>query len=93
LIQLAEEDGIKVEVRRVAVKEIVEAAKDGSLKEIFGTGTAAVINPIQGFGHKGERYEIKNLTDSYATYFKERMMKIQYNLAEDKFGWRYLVKE
>ena len=28
------------------------------LKEIFGTGTAAVINPILGFGHQGQNYEL-----------------------------------
>jgi len=93
LIQLAEDEGIKVEVRRVSVKEIVDAAKDGSLKEIFGTGTAAVINPIQGFGYQGEKYELTPLNESYASHLKEKLMKIQYNLAEDKFNWRYLVKE
>lgn len=93
ILALAEANNIETEVRRVAVKEIVEAAKDGSLKEIFGTGTAAVINPIQGFGYKGQTYELPKIEDSYATYFKDKLMKIQYNLEKDEFGWRYLVKE
>ena len=92
IIKLAEEDGITVEVRRVPVKEIVDAAKDGSLKEIFGAGTAAVINPIQGFGYQGAKYELNKLNDSYAGYFKDKLMKIQYNLAPDNFGWRYKVE-
>jgi branched-chain amino acid aminotransferase len=93
LLALAEEINIKTEVRRVAVKEIVAAANDGSLKEIFGTGTAAVINPIQGFGYQGETYELPKTEDSYASLLKDKLMKIQYNLDEDKFGWRYLVQE
>lgn len=93
LIQIAKANNIPVEVRRVSVSEIVKAAEGGSLKEIFGTGTAAVINPIQGFGYKGEKYELPKIEDSYATYFKDKLMKIQYNLAEDEFGWRYEVKE
>ena len=93
LIQIAKANNVPVEVRRVSVNEIVKASEDGSLKEIFGTGTAAVINPIQGFGYKGERYELPKTEDSYATYFKDKLMKIQYNLAEDEFGWRYEVKE
>jgi branched-chain amino acid aminotransferase len=93
LIEIARANNIQVEVRRVSVNEIVKAAGDGSLKEIFGTGTAAVINPIQGFGYKGEKYELPKIEDSYATHFKEKLMKIQYNLAEDEFGWRYEVKE
>lgn len=93
ILKLAEANNIKAEVRRVTVKEIIEAAQNGSLKEIFGAGTAAVINPIQGFGYKGERYELPKIPDSYATFFKDKLMKIQYNLAEDEFGWRYEVKE
>lgn len=93
LIEIARANNVPVEVRRVPVNEIVKAAGDGSLKEIFGTGTAAVINPIQGFGYKGEKYELPKMEDSYATYFKDKLMKIQYNLAEDEFGWRYEVKE
>ena len=51
VIQLAKDNGINVEIRPVKVSEIKEAAKSGELKEIFGAGTAAVINPIAGFGH------------------------------------------
>lgn len=92
VISLAEEYNIEVEVRPVAVKEIIEAAKNGQLIEMFGSGTATVINPIVGFGHKGEKYDLPKLEDSYASFFKDKLMKIQYNEAEDKFGWRYEVK-
>ncbi len=93
IIALAEANNIPIEVRRVSVQEIVDAANAGTLKEIFGAGTAAVINPIQGFGYKGEKYELPKLTDTYASFFKNKLMKIQYNLDKDEFGWRYLVKE
>lgn len=93
ILALAEANGIQTEVRRVSVKEILEAQKQGTLKEIFGAGTAAVINPIQGFGFQGEKYELPKIENSYASFFKDKLLKIQYNLAEDPFGWRYLVKE
>ncbi|HKL36776.1 MAG TPA: branched-chain amino acid aminotransferase [Salegentibacter sp.] len=92
VIDLAKDLNIEVEVRRVKVSEIVEAARKGELKEIFGSGTATVINPISGFGYKGEKFELPKLEDSYGKSFKDRLMKIQYNQAEDKHGWRYLVK-
>ncbi|MFD1095181.1 branched-chain amino acid aminotransferase [Salegentibacter chungangensis] len=92
VITLAEEFNIPLEVRRVKVKEIIDAAKSGELKEIFGTGTATVINPIRGFGYAGEKYELPKLEDSYAKVFKDKLMKIQYNETEDKYGWRYAVK-
>lgn len=93
VLALAEDMNIPVEVRRVKVAEIVEAARKGELKEMFGSGTAAVINPIKGFGYKGEKFEIKDQEDSYATLFKKKLNDIQYNRTEDKFDWRYLVEK
>ena len=93
VITIAEEANIPVEVRRISVKEIVDAANSGELKEIFGSGTAAVINPVVGFGSKGKTYDLPKIEDSYASFFKDKLMKIQYNKAEDSHNWRYLVKE
>lgn len=93
VLSLAEDNNIEVEVRRVAVSEIVEAARKGELKEMFGSGTAATINPIKGFGYKGEKFELEDQPDSYAGLFKKQLMNIQYNKTEDKFGWRYLVEK
>ncbi len=92
VIALAEENGITVEVRRVPVKEIVEAAEKGELKEIFGSGTAATINPIKGFGYQGKKFELPEPSKPYSEFFKSKLMDIQYNKTEDKFGWRHPVK-
>lgn len=91
VIALAEDQGIELEIRPIKVQELLDGMKNNSLKELFGSGTAAVINPILGFGYKGERYELPVVDDSYASRFKKELMNIQYNRAEDKFGWRYRV--
>ncbi|MEL6916175.1 MAG: branched-chain amino acid aminotransferase [Bacteroidota bacterium] len=91
VIALARDQGISVEIRPIKVAELVEASKNNTLKEMFGSGTAAVINPILGFGYKGERYELPKMEDSFAGRFKKQLMDIQYNKSEDKFGWRYKV--
>ena len=87
VIELAKRENIKVEVRSVLVEELIAAAKDGSLKEIFGAGTAAVINPIVGFGYKEEYFELPKIENSIALEIKEKLTNIQYKLAEDTFGW------
>lgn len=92
IIDIAKHDGIDVEIRPVLVSELVEAAKDGSLKEIFGAGTAAVISPVSAFGHKDDLYELTKPADSYATRFKKELLDIQYNRSEDPFNWRFEVK-
>jgi len=87
IIELAQRDGMKVDVRPVLVSEIVEAAKNGTLKEIFGAGTAAVVNPIAGFSYQDTYYELPKIENSFAAEIKEKLTNIQYNLAEDTFGW------
>lgn len=92
VIKIAEDMGIDCEVRRVSISEIKDAATDGSLKEIFGAGTAAVISPVSAFEHAEKVYEIPQQKDSYASRFKEHLLNIQHNLTEDKFGWRYEIR-
>jgi len=92
VIAIAEDEGIKVEVRKITVSEVIEASKQGTLKEMFGAGTAAVISPINGFGYRGDDFELPLVENSYASRLKKRITDIQYNRTEDKFGWRYLVE-
>jgi branched-chain amino acid aminotransferase len=91
LIDLAKREGIQVEVRSVLVDELVEAAKSGSLKEIFGAGTAAVISPIAGFSYKDHYYELPKLDNSVAADLKLKLTNIQNKIAEDTFGWTVKV--
>ncbi|MEZ4838477.1 branched-chain amino acid aminotransferase [Flavobacterium sp.] len=91
LIDIARRDGIEVEVRSVLISELIEAAKSGSLKEIFGAGTAAVVNPIVGFSYQDNYYELPKLENSYAMQLKEKLTNIQYKLAKDTFGWTVKV--
>lgn len=91
LIDIAKRDGINVEIRSVLVAELIEAAKNGSLKEIFGAGTAAVVNPIVGFSYQDNYYELPKIDDSFALQLKEKLTNIQYKLAEDTFGWTVKV--
>ena len=87
LIALAKREGIAVEERSVLVAELVEGAKNGTLKEIFGAGTAAVVSPIVGFQYQEQYYELPKIENSIALQLKEKLTKIQYNLSEDTFGW------
>jgi branched-chain amino acid aminotransferase len=91
LIELAKSKGIEVQVRDVLVTEIINAAKDGTLKEIFGAGTAAVVNPIVGFSFQDVYYELPKLENPIALQIKEALTDLQYKKAEDPFGWTVKV--
>ena len=88
IIDIAKAEGIPVEVRKITVSEVVEAAKNGSLKAMFGAGTAAVVSPISGFGYQGVDYDLPELTETYADKLKKIITDIQTNKSEDPFGWR-----
>ena len=92
IIEIAKDENIPVEVRKITVSELVEAAKNGSLKEMFGAGTAAVISPISGFGYQGQDFDLPELENTYAARLKKQITDIQYNRAKDKFGWRVIVE-
>lgn len=92
IIQIAKDKNIDVEVRKISVSEVIAAAQAGSLKEMFGAGTAAVISPIAGFGFKGVDYDLPELEKPFATTLKKAITDIQTNKAEDPYGWRVLVK-
>lgn len=91
LIDLAKRDGIKIEVRPVLVSELVEGAKNGTLKEIFGAGTAAVISPISGFSYQNTYYDLPKIENSMAKELKTKLTNIQTKTAEDTFGWTVKV--
>ncbi|MBG7612712.1 branched-chain amino acid aminotransferase [Polaribacter sp. BAL334] len=91
ILQIAEDAGIQTEVRKISVGEVVEAAKNGNLKEMFGAGTAAVISPIAGFGYQENDYELPVLEDSFASQLKKKITDIQTNKAADPYGWRVFV--
>jgi branched-chain amino acid aminotransferase len=92
IIQLASDLGIDCAIRQIKVEEIKTAARAGTLKEVFGVGTAAVISPVSAFQHQDELFEIADAEDSYGKLFKQTLLNIQHNLSEDIHGWRHEVK-
>ena len=92
ILQIAEDNGIQTEVRKISVGEVVDAAKNGSLKEMFGAGTAAVISPIAGFGYQENDFDLPELENPYAAQLKKLITDIQTNKTEDPYGWRVFVK-
>lgn len=92
-LQLAKKRGIEVVIGDIKVADVVAAHKDGSLKEVWGVGTAVVTNTFKALGYEGNRLDLEVLSqeDSYALTLKKDLVDIQTNQTEDPFGWRVLV--
>ncbi len=88
VLTLARHWGMEVEERRVEVAEVIEAAKNGSLTEAFGAGTAATIAQIELIGFHGEDYKLPPVE---GREFSNKVLKalddIKLGLAEDPFNW------
>src|SRR5206468_3635580 len=57
-LTLMREWGLRVAERPIAIDEVAAAARRGTLEEVWGTGTAAVISPVGELAYKGERLVI-----------------------------------
>ncbi len=88
VITLLSEWGIKVSQRRLSLSELFDAAKAGTLKEVFATGTAAVISPIGTLCYKGEDYAINNNeVGSLSQKLYDTLSGIQTGKLPDTRGW------
>ena len=88
VIKLAKSWGVKVVERKISIAEIYEAHEKGELREVFGSGTAAVISPVGNIKFNGREITIADgaVGPLSAKLFKS-LMDIQYGKAEDPFGW------
>lgn len=88
VITLAGDWDIPVHERSIAIDEIFEAYRGGTLEEVFGTGTAAVISPVGSIHHEGETV----VTDEkrigpFARKLFDTITGIQYSKKEDIHHW------
>lgn len=92
-LQLLRSWGYNVIERKISVDELFQAAKNGSLEEAFGTGTAAVISPIGLFSIHGENLPVGDgKIGPTAQRLYDTLTGIQWGKIEDPFGWTYEVK-
>ena len=90
IIDIAKSMGVTVKERPIKVSELVAAFEEGTLQEVFGTGTAVVVLPITSFSYKGTAYKLPQ-TNALAKALKKQLVSIQYNEIEDPFGWTVAV--
>jgi len=88
LLAIAKHWGMPVEERKVAVKEVIDALKEGRLESAFGAGTAVVVSPFGVIAYEGIDYELPAITpDSFTTRARDFLNDIRTGKIEDPFGW------
>ncbi len=88
VISLAKKWGMNISERKISIEEVFNAHKKGELKEVFGSGTAAVISPVGEIRYGDEVMSIGDGTPGDTSMkFYNALTDIQYGNAEDSENW------
>ncbi|MBQ7476873.1 MAG: branched-chain amino acid aminotransferase [Selenomonadaceae bacterium] len=86
--QIAKSWGVPVAERKISIDEVIKAHEDGTLEEVFGSGTAAVISPVGVLAYKGKEYVINGgKVGEFAQKMYDYIEGIHIGEVEDKFGF------
>jgi branched-chain amino acid aminotransferase len=84
--------GVRVSERAITIDEVVAAADNGTLREVWATGTAAVISPVGELAYQGRRLVVNGgRIGDLAQKLYDTIVAIQYGAAPDPHGWTVVV--
>jgi branched-chain amino acid aminotransferase len=88
VMQLAGHWGIRVIERQISIDEVIETAISGKMKEMFASGTAAVISPVGEISYRECEYRISDGgVGEWSRKLYDEILGIQYGEREDIIGW------
>ncbi len=88
VMDIARDWGYQTEERKVSVQEIIEAAENGELKDVFGAGTAATIAPIKTIHFEGKDYNLPETSErEFSNKVLDYLNQYKHGKVDDKFNW------
>jgi len=92
-VALCKKWGIPTEERRISIDEIFEAYNNGTLEEVWGTGTAAVVSPVGELRWEGHIMPVGTGNIGELTQkLYDNITGMQTGKVEDFMGWTVEVK-
>lgn len=92
-IKLLQQWQVPIAEKQISIDEVMEAGHSGRLKEMFGTGTAAVISPVGSIHYKDENVVINDgQVGELSQRLFDEITAIQYGDKEDVNNWIETVK-
>jgi branched-chain amino acid aminotransferase len=92
-IQLLREKGYHVTERDLSIEEVVEAYDNGTLTEVFGSGTAALVAHVEEINYKGKRMFLKEENWGASLFVKGQINGLRDGSIVDTHGWMVPIKE
>ncbi len=88
LLDLAPTLGYPIRERRITIEEVVSGLADGSISEVFGMGTGAVIAPVGRLHYQDRDIVIRDgQPGPVASRLYDELTGLQYGRKPDPFGW------
>ena len=88
VIHIARDWKVNVSERRISLEEVLSAIENGKLKEVFASGTAAVISPVGKLAYRGKTFLVNNgKVGPLAQKLYDHIVGIQYGKVKDPYGW------
>lgn len=92
VLRILRDQGLKVSERAITIDEVRSSAGDGSLREAFGTGTAAVISPVGMLSYRGEEIPINGgQVGNVSQKLLDEILGMQYGEIPDRYSWVHKV--
>ena len=89
VITICKHWGMKVTERMISIHEVLELASSGELKEMFGSGTAAVISWISRIADSDREWTFD--FDERWQQLYDALVGIQTGIGDDPYGWRHEI--
>ena len=87
VLTLLREQGVPIEERPLSLDEVLSAHRRGTLREVFGTGTAAVVAPVGEIAFEGGSISIAPAPGGVSERLGELVRAIQRGDHPDRHRW------
>lgn len=88
VLRLCRDWGLQASERKISIDEVMDGAKSGRLKEVFGSGTAAVISPVGELHYKEDNYRVgTGQVGELSRRLYDELLGIQFMERKDPYGW------
>ena len=87
VIKLLKTEGHDVVEMDLSIKKILKAYKKGKVKEVWGTGTAAVISPVHQIAYREKVMDFDPESYTIGPWLKRTINGLRSGKYMDQFGW------
>ena len=93
MLTLLRDMGLSVEERRIPIDEVVTASEQGTLRECFGTGTAATLTHVRRMRHRDRVIELPPIeARTVGPAVRDRLIGITTGVVPDPHEWLDVVQ-